>query len=74
MTDRPTCACHGEPMWRAGKGRYGCAVRERARNARRIRMQAGGIEFYAGRAPTTEDATQIRTRIRRESPRAVRHA
>lgn len=39
------------------------------RNSRRIRMRAGGEQFYLGHAPTAEDAQQLRCKIREEAPR-----
>lgn len=61
-------------MWGNGGGQWRCSVKERARNARRIRMQAGGIEFFVGRAPTTTAAQTLRTRMREEAPHgAVRN-
>ena len=44
--------------------------KKKERNSRRVRMRAGGIEFYVGHAPTAEDAQRIRRRIREEAPRA----
>lgn len=41
----------------------------RASNARRVRMRAGGIQFYLGQAPTAEAAQHLRRRIREEAPR-----
>ena len=43
----------------------------RANNARRVRMRAGGIQFYLGQAPTVEAAQHLRRKIREEAPRAA---
>lgn len=43
----------------------------RARNSRRIRMRAGGIQFYLGSAPTTEAAQQLQQKVRKEAPRGL---
>jgi len=51
-------------MWRAGRGRFACSVREGERNARRIRLQAGGTELFVGRAPDVEVTEEFRGFIR----------
>lgn len=48
MNDRPRCDCHDEPMWGNGVGRFRCSVKERARNAERIRVGADGT--FVGRS------------------------
>jgi hypothetical protein len=80
---RPRCSCHGEPMvkpsrWRcavkhrADQARYvtsekGRAFRARS-NPRRIRVRAGGIQFYLGSAPSRDEAMQLRQKIKEEAP------
>lgn len=51
--------------------RYRQSDKGKRRQARRIRMRAGGIQFYLGQAPTVEAAQHLRRKIREEAPRAV---
>lgn len=45
--------------------------KERDRQRRRVRLSAGGVSFFIGRAPTVEDALRLRKKIREEAPRAT---
>ena len=71
MNERPSCTCHGEPMYRNGlRSNWRCAVRARERNSRRIRIRAGyDLQFFLGYAPTDEAAAHLRRWIREEAPR-----
>lgn len=63
--ERPRCACHGEPQWRAGKGRLTCAVRERGRNARRVRTKILGEDVFLGRAQSDVELAFVRNFLQR---------
>ena len=56
----PLCSCHGVPRYRSGQ----CAVAERRRNARRIRMKVGGVDLFLGRAQSDAELTFARSLIR----------
>ena len=42
------CSCHGVPRYSTGH----CAVAERARNARRVRLSVAGEQLFLGRTKT----------------------
>ena len=52
-------------MHKDPEARRACVDR---RNVRRIRMCAGGIQFYLGCAPTPQAAARIKAKIRTEAP------
>lgn len=57
--------------WRCrvkGRERQRATEQKLGHNARRIRVRAGGIQFYLGLAPTVEEAKQLRQKIREEAP------
>ena len=72
MSERPLCACHGEPMWRNGSDRRGrrwvCRVKEGARNAERIRVS--GDSIFVGRShqfnASKQDVKSFISRTRKE--------
>lgn len=41
----------------------------RSKNARKVRIKAGGMEFYIGMAPTVQDAQRLLRKIKEEAPK-----
>lgn len=71
VSERPTCACHGQPMWRNGScrgvRRWVCRIKEGARNAERIRVGPG---IFVGRShqfnASKQDVKDFISRTRKE--------
>jgi hypothetical protein len=57
---RPLCPCHGVPRYRDGH----CAVRERERNARRVRLSVAGEQIFLGRTQSAEEHAVARELLR----------
>lgn len=57
---RPLCACHGVPRYASGD----CAVRERERNARRVRLSVAGSDIFLGRTQSPAERELARELLR----------